>query len=291
MNIELSNENIKKGNPLIMIQSVYKSLTKAEQKVADVILVDSKESMYYSVTDLAEKANVGETTVIRFCRKLGFRGYQEFKLAIAQNIAGIVDRASEELRETDDFNELAQKITLHNKQVIKETLSLIQESQFQKAVDAIVKARRLYFFGVGSSGMTASDAQYRFMRLGFNAECATDAHIIAMNCALVSEQDVVVGITSSGSTKDLVDLVELAKVKGAFIICITNHAKSPITQYADAILLAAARENPLQGGAFSSKIGQLHVLDILTTIISIQQKEQSQLSLEKTAKAVLDRLF
>lgn len=282
---------MKNSSPLIMIQSVYQSLTKSEQKVADVVLADTKESMYYSVTDLAEKANVGETTVIRFCRKLGFRGYQEFKLAIAQNITGIVDRATGEIQESDNFNELSHKITAHNKQVIEETLSLALDSPFQKAVDAIVKAKKIYFFGVGSSGITASDAQYRFMRLGFNSEYATDAHIIAMNCALVSEDDVVVGISSSGSTKDLVDLVGLAKENGAFIICLTNHAKSPITQFADAILLAAARENPLQGGAFSSKIGQLHVLDILTTLISIQQKETSQKSLEKTAKAVLNKLY
>nr|WP_313778374.1 SIS domain-containing protein [Paenibacillus larvae] len=99
------------------------------------------------------------------------------------------------------------------------------------------------------------------------------------------------GISSSGSTKDLMDAVQIAKANGDLIICLTNHARSPITHHADVVLLVAAKETPLQGGAFSSKLAQIHVMDILSTAIAIRQKDHTYTALEKTAKSVLDKLY
>lgn len=284
-------KTIGQSTPLVMIKSVYNSLTKAEQKVADFVLIDTQESVYSSVTDLAEKAGVGETSVIRFCRKLGYRGFQEFKLAIAQTLSNVDEQVHGKIEESDDLEVIAKKITTQNASALQDTINLLQISTLQKAVEAIIAARKIYFFGVGSSGFTASDAKYRFMRLGYNVDYATDAHIIAMNAALVDEKDVVVAISSSGSTKDIVDSVKIAKENNAVIICITNHARSPITYYADVILLVAAKETPLQGGAFSTKIAQLHLLDILTTITALRKKESSFRAIEKTAKSVLNKMY
>ncbi|MFF2447431.1 MurR/RpiR family transcriptional regulator [Neobacillus sp. NPDC058068] len=279
------------SSPMILISSIYKSLTKAEQKVADFVMADTKEAVYSSVTDLAEKAGVGETTVIRFCRKLGYRGYQEFKLAVAQNLVSPDVQVHGEIEEYDNLEVVSKKITNQNTHALENTLNLLQSQVLEKAVNAIITAKRLYFFGVGSSGITALDAKYRFMRFGFNVEHSSDSHIMAMNAALVGEWDVVFGISTSGSTKDVVDAIRIAKENNAFVICITNHAKSPITQYADVILLAASKETPLQGGAFASKIAQLHLLDILTTAVALRQKENIFHSIEKTAKAVLDKMY
>jgi DNA-binding MurR/RpiR family transcriptional regulator len=279
------------GSPLVMISSIYNSLTKAEQKVADCVLSNTEETVYASVTDLAEMAEVGETTVIRFCRKLGYRGYQEFKLSVAQDLVSPSENVHGRIEETDDVQTISMKITSFNSKALVDTQALLDESQLQKATEALIKGRKIYFFGVGSSGITADDAKYRFMRLGFNVDCASDSHIIAMNSALVTKDDVVIGISSSGSTKDLVDAIRIAKENGAFVICLTNHARSPITNYADAILLASSRETPLQGGAFSSKLAQIHVLDILSTLVAIRRKEDTFSSIEKTAKAVVEKMY
>ncbi|MCL6455112.1 MAG: MurR/RpiR family transcriptional regulator [Alicyclobacillus sp.] len=279
------------SNPLLMISSIYNSLSKAEQKVADMVLADAKGTVYSSVTDLAERAGVGETTVIRFCRKLGFRGFQEFKLAVAQELVSPSEHVHGKIEETDDVDVMLKKITAYNTQALEDTASLLQPSQLEKAAEALLKGRRLYFFGVGSSGITAFDAQYRFMRLGFDSHAASDAHVIAMNAALATREDVVCGISTSGSTKDLVDAVRIAKEGGAFIICLTNHARSPITHYADAVLLGASKESPLQGGAFASKLAQIHVLDILSTVVALKRTAQTFSALERTAKSVLDKLY
>ncbi|AST90859.1 MULTISPECIES: MurR/RpiR family transcriptional regulator [Sutcliffiella] len=278
-------------SPDVMITSIYQSLTKSEQKVADVVQNQLKEAVYWSVSDLAEHAEVGETTVIRFCRKLGYKGYQDFKLAVAQHGTETNKQEYGEVHESDSVFVLSQKVTAENSQTLQNTLSLVNPLVMEEAAQQIIRANKLYTFGVGASGVIAQLTQYSFMRLGFHAETASDSHVIAMNCALAKPGDVVIGISTSGSTKDLVDAIEIAKANGAYIICITNHIKSPITKFGDVVLLTSAKESPLHGGAFSSLISQMHVLDMITRYIELQRKEKSREALQKTAQAVSDKLY
>lgn len=280
-----------KANTLLTITSVYKSMTRTEQKIADSILEDPDKVLYSTLTDLAENVGVGETSVLRFCRKIGFKGYQDFKLSIAQQLATPVQSVHSEIEETDSILEIAQKITTANSEALDNTLSLLDMIELQKAIDAIVKTNKIYFFGIGSSAITAADGKYRFMRLGFNVEAVTDSHVMAMTATLMEPNDVVFGVSISGSTKDIVDAIEIAKRNQAFVICLTGHARSPITKYADAVLLTKSRETPLQGGAFSSKIAQIHLLDILSTATAIACKEKAYESIKKTAEAVTDKLY
>ncbi|MCM3338417.1 MurR/RpiR family transcriptional regulator [Paenibacillus sp. MER TA 81-3] len=278
-------------NTLLLARSMYPSLTKTEKKIADYVLKDPDSVLYATVTDLAEKADAGETSVLRFCRNLGFKSYQDFKLSLAKDLVTPLKHQESQIEENDELSIVAQKMTMENIASLEHTLSLLNMNELQKAVDAILKAQRLFFMGVGSSAMTAMDAQYRFMRLGFVGEAVTDPHVMAMNATLMSSNDVVFGISTSGSTKDLVDTVRLAKENNVYFICLTSHAKSPITKYADSILLIRSRETPLQGGAFSSKMAQIHVLDILSTAVALKAKEKTYHAIQQTAKSVLDKLY
>ncbi|UOK56138.1 MurR/RpiR family transcriptional regulator [Bacillus sp. OVS6] len=103
---------IKTLSPDALISSMYKSLTRAEQKVADLVIKDTHDAVYSSVTDLAEKANVGETTVIRFCRKLGYRGFQDFKLAVAQNLVSPSEQVHGKIEEGDSVAVMSKKLPL-----------------------------------------------------------------------------------------------------------------------------------------------------------------------------------
>ncbi|WP_197258099.1 MurR/RpiR family transcriptional regulator [Paenibacillus dendritiformis] len=276
---------------ILRISSIYPSLTKSEKKVADIVLKDPETAVFYTITDLSKHAEVGDTSVIRFCRKLGYSGYQEFKLSLAQNLGTVEEQISGDLEPGDDLETIVKKLNALNQQRIQNTTALMDGASLQKAIEWIGGAAKLYFFGVGSSGITAMDAKYKFMRLGFQVVAEADAHIIAMNAALAGEGDVVIAISTSGSTKDLVDSVAIAKQKGARIICLTSHALSPVTRYADAVLLTMAKEGPLQGGSFSSKLAQIHVLDILSTALALLDKERSYRFLEMTAKSVLGKLY
>lgn len=279
------------ANTLLVISSIYESLTKTEKKIADVIRKDPEAVVYVTLTDLAELAGVGETSVLRLCRKIGFKGYQEFKLALAQDLVVPVRNVHSQIDESDNLQEIAAKITAENTRSIENTLNLLDMEQMERAIEAIGNARKLYFFGVGSSANTAMDGKYRFMRLGFDTEVVTDPHIMAMNSTLMKEGDVLFAVSTSGSTKDIVDAVRIAKERSIFFICLTSHLRSPLTQHADVVLLSKSRETPLQGGAFSSKLSQIHVLDILSTATAIRYKSKSYEALEQTSKAVVDKIY
>ncbi|MCQ6562897.1 MurR/RpiR family transcriptional regulator [Paenibacillus mendelii] len=279
------------SNTLLMISSVYSSMTKAEKKVADAVQNNPEEAVLSTVTDLAETAGVGETSVIRFCRALGFRGYHEFKLSIAQDLVNVPNYLNGEIDESDNTMDIVRKVTMNNENILKNTLDLLDIEQMTRAVDAIIAADKIYIYGVGSSGITALDTHYRLMRLGMKVEAQRDAHIIAMSAAMVQKGDVVIGISTSGSTKDLVDPLKQAKENGARVICLTSHAKSPITTNADIVLLIPTREMPFQGGALSTKMAQIHLLDIMSTLITTLKKSETNESIRKTANAVADKLY
>lgn len=123
-----------------------------------------------------------------------------------------------------------------------------------------------------------------------NAEVHRDSHIIAMSAALVKKGDVVFGISTSGSTKDLVDPIKEARENGAEVICLTSHVRSPITAHANTVLLVPAREMPTEGGALSTKIGQIQMIDIVCTLLQMNNAKTMQ-ALEKTALSVVDKFY
>ncbi|MEQ2129734.1 MurR/RpiR family transcriptional regulator [Caldanaerobacter subterraneus KAk] len=279
------------GNVILKIRSIYNSLTNAEKKVADYVLENAENVIYLSITELAEKCDTGETTIVRFCRRIGLSGFQEFKLNLAKEIAEPETSIHENISFNDPLDVLVQKITTENTLAISNTVKLLSISELEKAVDAIINARKIQFYGVGASGYTALDAKYKFMRLGLNVDANLDAHIQAISAVSLTDKDVAVGISFSGSTKDTVETCRLAKEAGAKVIAITNYARSPITSVADIVLLTSAKETPLRSGALTSKIAQLHILDILYTAVAVRLKDKAVQELNKTAKAVLEKLY
>ncbi len=275
---------------LLRIQSILASLTRAERRVADAVLSDPKAAIFDSVTDLAEKAGVGETTVLRFCRTLGCRGYQEFKLMLARDESLGARGLGEDLEESDDPGAILTKVTQHNMQAVSQTGALLSPAAVDRAVEALLRARRVEVYGVGTSGITALDAMYRFRRIGFNITAIPDPHYAAMSAALLGPEDVAIGVSHSGSTKDTLAALRGARQAGATTICLTAHARSPITAEADIVLLTAPREAPLEGSSFAAKIAQIHALDVLFVSLVQRDRERSLRLTEKTASAVVDRL-
>ncbi|GAA0410505.1 MULTISPECIES: MurR/RpiR family transcriptional regulator [Paenibacillus] len=279
------------GKTLLNIHSNLNGLTKAEQKVAQYILDNASDIIYHSVTELAEKADVGETTVLRLCRKLKFQGFQDFKLSLAQDLVKPIDNLHQEITEDDDSTALNEKIIANHIRTLEQTRELAVSDQLGKAINALLRARCIYFFGVGSSGLTAMQAAHSFSRIGKLSSAKVDTHFQAMEAALMTKDDVAVGISISGSTKDTIENLTLAKKTGATVIAITSNARSPITKVADISLLMIARENPLQGSSLSAKISQLAVIDILNVAVSLQMKDEALKTREITARAISEKLY
>ena len=278
---------------LALIHSRYHSFTNTEKKVADYILENTKSVIYMSITDLADICDVGESSIFRFCKTLKLRGYQEFKIALANNntLEYEMPELSSKITMQDTIDELSSKILATTVNALTETHNLININDVSEAVDMIIKGDRIHFFGVGASLMTALDAKNKFMRITNKTECSIDSHLQIMSASLMTKNEVAVLISYSGSTKDTIEVAKVAKERGANIISITRFAKSPLTSYSDITLLCGANEGPLQGGSLSAKISQLYLLDLLYTEYFKRTNKESSNNKESTANAVIEKML
>ncbi|SLK11703.1 MULTISPECIES: MurR/RpiR family transcriptional regulator [unclassified Paenibacillus] len=269
------------------INTYYPSMTKSEQKVARCVRDNPDNIIYLSVTELADFAGTGETTVMRFCRKIGFKGYQDFKLMLAQGLPKRQNQPDGEQGEDDYADHLYTAMV----GVLQSSLGMLDRSQLEQAVKCLDSARHVQFFGVGSSGITAMDAKNRFLRIGRRTEANSDSHIQSMMAVTMGEGDVAFGISVSGSTLDTNDMLMKAKQNGAKVIAMTNYAKSPIASIADILLLTAGKESPLEGGSVGAKISQLFIIDLLCQGLEREHGEETKKMKELTARAVIDRIY
>lgn len=282
------------GDFITRIKSAYNQLTKAEKKVADYILANPKEVLFMSITDLAEACEVGDTSVFRFCKTMELKGYQEFKMMLSLSIG----EAQEEMDQftgnnismEDSFNDLAKKVLNTNINALMETYSLIREDRMDQAIQMLHESRRIFFYGVGASMLTAMKAMNKFLRIENKVVCIQDSHMQAMAAATMSSDDTAVLFSYSGATKDTIHVARVAKRAGAKIICITRFVKSPLSTYADVTLLSGANEGPLQGGSTSAEISQLFLVDLIYTEYYRRYFEKCSQNNERTSASVSEKL-
>ena len=282
------------GNFILSIQAMYNQFTKAEKKVADFVLKNPKKVLFMSITDLADACSVGDTSVFRFCRTMNLRGYQEFKMRLSLSITN-EDKDNEELEvdvtPNDTFETLAQKVLKSNLNAINETYTLLNGEEFSLAMDYFEAAENVYIFGVGSSMLTAMEAMNKFLRITPKVHCIQDPHMQSMIASMLTEKDLAIFISYSGSTKDTIHVAQLAKQSGAKIIAISRFIKSPLTSYSDVTILCGANEGPLQGGSTSAKMGLLYILDLMYAEYYRRNYEVSRDNNQKTASSVLEKLY
>ena len=280
-------------NILPLISSVFDTLTRSEKKVSEVVISDPLFVVHHSITEVSGRAGVADTTVVRFCRKLGFRGYFDFRIALTQQIPAseMPEEFNETISATDTVDDIIKKLVRFNHRAIDETVSLMQPDEVRKAIDCFESASRILFYGIGNSGFMAQEAQLKFMRIGLNTSYYTDGHTMAMSAATLTPNDLVLGISFSGSSKDLVDAMGIASKSGAKTICITHHMKSPVTKYSDIILLFGSRSSALQSGMLSTRASQFFVIDVLYTEYLRRHHEQSFSTLNKTIDAIVEKNY
>ena len=249
----------------IRLEQAKRNFTKSELKIYDYIDKNPAQVLYHSLTELAEACNVGEATVLRLFRKIGYKGFQSFKFSLAKE----VDTLGEE-----DSNSYISRVRNSMLRTLEDSSAVIDEVQLERAVDMIDSAKDTVVFGVGSSSIAGLDMQNRLLRIGKNIEVVPDPHSQVMRTASMDEDTVVVAISITGSTRDTVDSVKAAKDKGARIISITNYTKSPLTKFSECVLLSSAKESPLDSGSLVSKVAQLFVIDLICTALSIRNSER-----------------
>jgi DNA-binding MurR/RpiR family transcriptional regulator len=269
----------------IRIQGTYGSLRTAEQRVADFILKHAEELIYLTVTELAERTQTSESTVVRLCQKIGYKGYQEFKIMLARDLVGPTETVYEQIEASDSLESLKAKIFQANAQALKDTIEVLSDDELRRAVESLATARRLEVYGIGGSAPLAFDAYHKFMKLGIPTVWLNDSDLMAMSSSLLGPGDVALGISHTGASRDVCDAMENAQRAGATTICVTHRATSPITKVSKIKLFTAAKETAFGSDATSSRIAQLSIVDVLYAGIANQNYDRSLSLIQKTREA------
>lgn len=267
----------------LLMEQHKKAFTKSERKVYDYINEHFEEIIYQSLTEISVQCKIGESTVLRFCRKLGYKGYQDFKFAVAQELASSQQQDREET--------YSDKIKSNMIEAIENTSSLIDTDELEQVITKMTEARDLVIFGMASSGIAGLDMKNRLLRIGICSDAITDSHMQMIRAVSTGKETVVIAISLTGSTKDIVDAVKTARANGATIVAITNYSRSPLTKHADHVLLTSAKENPLDSGSLVSKVSQLYVVDLICTGLTMKRFEDAKENKKKIAEAISDKLY
>ncbi len=279
------NSDIPKASSLARIRSRLPALAAAEQKVAQWVLQHADDVTHMSMAQVARECGVSDTTVLRFCRAVGFQGYTDMKLSIVQDMATPTQLVHDDISEQDDALTIARKVFLSNMQALQDTMEILDGEALVQAVDMLADARLILIIGVGTSSPIMQDMYHMLFRLGLNVRAQPDSYLQLMEAALVGPEDVVVGISQSGASTDPVLTMAEAKRNGARTIVITGNDESPITQYADVTLVTISRETRAE--TIASRIAQMTLVDALYVILSMRMLPITTRNENKIWKAII----
>lgn len=274
---------------ILKIHSVYPSLSKALRKVADYTIEHPQEVASMSISQLAEKSGVSEFSVVKLCHRLSYRGYTELRLKLVQTDSLMLRDIHEEVEEDDTPYEVARKLCNSHRQAIESTLMVQDQSVLAEATEILAAADTLLFFGFAGSACVAFDAEHKFFRTGAKCRAVCDGHMQAMLASLLTPRDVVVAFSNTGSTKELIDNLDVARLSGAKIITVTCHSQSPVARVSDVVIPVSAVETAYRTEPMEVRIAMLYVVDILFTGVALRKKNLVLDNLTRTRKALFSK--
>ena len=274
-----------------LLQQHQNDLTKSGHMVADYLVQHAAEAQYLSISSLARECKVAEATVFRFCRALGFEGYHEMRIALAQaNATGALvnQRAPEPDADTATLCEHAGALFMT---AINGTQNALSPEAVDKAVALLHSARQVFCLGQGGSMLVANDICARFASITNKFRTAGDSHMQVMAASLMTEEDVVLFVSYSGATRDMIETLRTAKAAGAKIILITHYEDSPGAKLADIVLLCGAQENPLDSGSIPIKVAVLYVAEVLLLRYMLDDQQQTNEAQDRTTEALAVKML
>jgi DNA-binding MurR/RpiR family transcriptional regulator len=275
------------------VRALMPELAPAERRVAGAVVDDPGGVAARTISELAGLCGTSGTTVIRFCRAVGFGGYPELRLALAAAAqagreSGWRDIGSD-IGPGDSLGEVVKKISVGDARAVEETGAQLDAGVLGLVVDAVIGAGRVDIYGVGASAFVGLDLQQKLHRIGLVAFAWPDPHVAVTSAALLGAGDVAIGISHTGRTADTVSSLAEARSRGAVTVALTNFPGSPIARAADFVLTTAARETTFRSGAMASRIAALTVVDCLFVAVAQRNYQQTLRALERTYQAVQAR--
>ncbi|CAN7198169.1 MurR/RpiR family transcriptional regulator [Caballeronia sp. LjRoot34] len=274
---------------LSQVEAMREQLRPSERKLADYVIDAPREVLDLAMTDFAKRAGVSQPTIARFCQALGFSGFREFKIRLAQSIASDVPAPAvfRDVRADEPAAGVAAKVLDRTIGALLQVRNSLSSDSVAAAINLLADARRIEFYGAGGSGIAALDIQHKFFRLGVPSVAYSDPHTYTTSAALLGAGDVVVAVSNTGRTRDILDAVKSALQGGAKVIAIT-HGSSPLARLASVGLFANVDEDTDIFSPMTSRVSHLAIGDILAVGVALARGPEFAERLAD-AKGVLDR--
>lgn len=274
----------------------YSTLTRSEKKLAGYIFANPTEVQYLSINSLAEGSGVSQATITRFCQKMGLSGYHNLKIALAKSDhtapSDPADSKSGDVSaDGDDLSAICRKLCCSYQTSLAETCEQLRPASFHRAVELLFAAKHVYCFGQGAGMIMAMETTALFSMVSQNFIHVADSHLQMVHTALATPEDVILFFSYSGSTRDVQEILNLAKERRVPIILITHFGNSPAADLAEVVLFCGYNENPIQTGSVAAKMGQLLLIDCLFHAYCSQNPEQSLAMRVAVSEAVSRKLL
>lgn len=250
--------------------NIQAGFSAADRRVADTIIAMPGKVIDMTISELSAEAKVAASGIVRFCHKLGYKGFRHLKISLAGQTEAVSDIIMPAVNLDDDSGTVFEKVFHSGIKTLRDTLTLMDRHAVACAVKMLHEAARIEFYGVGTSATIATDAYFRLMRIGYPAGAVTDSQIMRISAANSGPGQVAVGISHSGRAAETIDAMRLAKGQGAGTIVITSHQDSPICKYADLVLNVYSDESRYPVEAVSARLAHIAVLDALCVALALQ---------------------
>ncbi len=259
-----------KKNPYAAIKSQYSSFSKVSKKIADFILDDPTHVTEISVQQAARELDIAESSIVRFSKLVGCSGFTEMKLLLAKYASKAVHTIFEDLSENDTVESITKNVFSRNIDTLERALSLLDFDKIDRAASILSQASCILIVGVGASGTIAEDFYIRLMRIGMRAESLTDSHLMQIRAGQCDASTVMIGISHTGKTHEIVSALATAREYGAKTIGITGYPHTPLKKSSDICLELYSPEQLF----VSPRVAQFSLIDSLYVSIAIRQKDR-----------------
>jgi RpiR family transcriptional regulator, carbohydrate utilization regulator len=280
-------EESHEGDALLSrITAVRLNLRPSEQRVASYVLGQPNRVAHMAIAELAEAVGVTDPTIARFCQGLGFTGFKAFKVALAKSLATGVPYVHTDVSLQDSAAEVIAKVFDRSIATLISMRNQVDPKIFERAAEALARAKKIEFYGVGNSGVVAMDAQHKFFLMGVHTIAYNDPHWQVQSAALLTSEDVVVAISRTGRTRDMIQTCELAQRAGATVIAVTARA-SQLAKLADIALAVDVEEDPDVYSPMVGRLAQLTLIDALSVSVALKRGPELQETLRKAKETLV----
>ena len=274
------------SRPLLSyLRGTLESLQPTDRAIADRVLEDPEKVVTSSISEVREACGASVGSIVGFCRRLGLKGFADFKIALARDLA----QAGLSARKTQQSGSLFEKVFHFHSESLLETLQLNSQGLLERIAQALEKARKIEFFSIGLSYPVAYTAASKFLLIGMQASAQADSHMQLISATQLRAGDVAFGISCSGTTRETVQCLEVARSRGATTICLTNALNSPITLPSDLCLHATPSEIKYFQAPLASRITQLALIDALFVALALKHRNRTAGHLQQSVEDLVKR--